>query len=220
MKTIILSAFTPYGNYPHNSTQIVAQLLDGKTIGQYRIKSIIFKACIPAPGEDRGIRLLNEALELKAHCIISLGMASQKKGLTIETCTFNRVDCAEYCLPEINGTRIDTEAAYDNELKLDLAIWDLEQFRHICSMERLRVDFSNNPGGFCCNHLMYQLQSAQIRYSRYSHIPWIYFHVPCSPECVPEPIQEFRKAGKVTMEKDHIVLGLELLLSGARFARH
>src|ERR1700756_932049 len=105
MKTIIVTAFLPFGRYPANSSEKLARAIKGCWLSGYHVNIEVFPATIP--GYSRAESVLERAVALDAHGIISLGMASGKKGLCIEAQTVNRIESAQYCPPELDRTPID-----------------------------------------------------------------------------------------------------------------
>ncbi|MEI6057515.1 MAG: hypothetical protein WCQ60_00905 [bacterium] len=210
MKTILLTAFGKFGNYPVNSTELVARKLSNSVMSGHRIRSFVFPCEIPHV--NRGLTLMWECAQHREIVgIISLGLASDKKGLCIETCAHNLIR-SKYCswIPE--GTRVDSLLPYGEELLLDLAPWNLHRFCQRAQANQIPVEFSEEPGGFCCNHLMFQVRSAQIQYGFFSKVPFVYIHTPCSQESVPD-MHEFVAQGKTIMSVDTVIQALALLLA-------
>ena len=136
MKTIILSGFGTFGNYPANTSEIVARALHAHTLGNYCVRSEIFPATIPS---NNRAQLLREKARWttirgdKVHAIVSLGMSSSARGLTIETLAQNRVDDTRYCTLD----QIGTSRAADNLVQLHS--WDVGGFGVRRDLHRLQV---------------------------------------------------------------------------------
>ena len=210
MKTILLTAFGRFGNYPANSTELVARKLNGSSVSGYRVRTIVFPCKIPHV--NRAHKLMWECdLHREIAGIISLGMASDKKGLCIETCAHNVIH-STYCPSIPEGTRVDPRLPYGEELLLDLADWNLYRFCKRAQTHNIPIEFSEEPGGFCCNHLMFQVRLAQITDDFFAKVPFVYFHIPCSPEAVPDE-QVFAAQGKTSMPVDTVIQALALLLA-------
>jgi pyrrolidone-carboxylate peptidase len=213
MKNIILSAFSRYGDYPANSSELVAESLQGTVPAGYLVHTEIFPATIP-DGENRGASLLNAAASLNASGIVCLGMASKKRSLCIETIARN-ITYGKYCPPELEENPINSDNPLGEQLPIDLYSWQIKKYRNICQRARISVRFSCDAGGFCCNHLMYQMEDLRLRNESFRSIPWIFMHIPCSPEAVPPSVEAFTAAGKVTMSVNDMVRGVEILLANA-----
>jgi pyroglutamyl-peptidase len=209
MRTIVLSGFRAFGNYPVNPTEVVANQLNGCVLSGFVVRSMTFQSLIPQ--NDNGAILMEFARCFHAAAIISIGMASEKKGLCIERVAVNRIYNDKYCAG-LNNTPVDGCRGYGEKLEADLSQWNIGSFRHICVSENIPVsEISEDAGGFCCNHLMYQVLAAQTAWQNLYKVPFIFLHVPCCPEAVCDS-DSFTKSGKITMTTEKILRGLELLV--------
>ena len=210
-KNIILSAFKKYGRYHRNSGELVAGELDQTSLSGFVVRQEIFPCTIPLLGENRGLHLFERARTFNASAIVCLGMASGKKGMCIETTAVNAIDNEKYC-PELSGQPVDSRFAHKRVLNLDLRQWHLDDL--LIGREKTEsplIKVSTNPGGFCCNHLIWQLRAAQLEDIECASIPFIFIHIPCSPECVGGNM-EFRRQKKATLKVPQIIQGLETIL--------
>lgn len=215
MKTIILSGFGTFGNYPANTSEIVARALHAHTLGNYCVRSEIFPATIPS---NNRAQLLREKARWttirgdKVHAIVSLGMSSSARGLTIETLAQNRVDDTRYCTLDQIGTLVDSRRPRDEVIPIHLGRWNIQHFQTRCVHENLPTALNTTvSGSFCCNHLMYQM----CVFQKSETIPWIFIHLPCVTESVPGSLDEFTKSEKIVMPQEEIIAGLELLVENA-----
>mgnify|MGYP003394272547 CR=1 FL=1 len=163
MKKIIVSAFGPFSDYKINSSATVANLLRGIDLAGYRIVPVIFPANIPKSNEDRGKILFSKAVDCNAKAIISLGMASDCRGMRIEHFARNKIFNLKYCPPDLNGAVIDSALSYDSVLPMNLNPWHSSEFAQEALKIDVKVEFSADAGGFCCNHLAYQLARQEQR---------------------------------------------------------
>jgi pyrrolidone-carboxylate peptidase len=207
MKKFVISAFGIFGSYLANSTADAARLLDSTVHDGITYRAHVFDADIPT--YNRGRFLLELATLMKADAIIALGMASEKKSFCIETVATNRVFNAKYCPPHQNDTPVITDRAYREKLQLDLRAWDLGRFERCCAGMGLATEISDDAGGFCCNHLIYQLAATQLDTDVNERLPWIYVHVPCSPESLPMRTSH----GPLTEQK---LFSVEMVAAGVR----
>lgn len=214
MRTVAVSAFGVYGNYPINCSEIIAQRINGTIISGFQIQTVMFQASIPK--KNRGRQLLTLSSSLGAAGIISLGMASEMRGLCIEGTAANKVFNEKYVLPRLNNTPIEKRKPYGEKIEINLEPWNLAVFRRACQDKKISLmELSDDAGGFCCNHLMYQVANHQRFRPALAGIPFIFIHIPCSPEVIVNP-DAFSKTGKVTMKMDDVVSGLELLLKHSK----
>jgi len=213
MKTIIVTCFQRFGSYPANSSELAARAMDGNLVSGYHVDIEMFPADIPR--FDRAESVFEKARRLMANGIICLGMDSGRKSLCIEYRTVNRLENEKYCPPELNRTQIDLCEPYGHWFCLDLTAWKPHVFLQACAMKGIPAEVTGDPGSFCCNHLMYQMDKSRSKHPWNWSIPWIFIHLPCSPECVPEPSAAFYETGKTTMPVATMVRGIKLLLETA-----
>lgn len=211
MRTVMLTGFGAFGDYHCNLSDTVAGILNGKIVGGFQIKSAIFSAQIAK--YNRGRALFKNAQDLKVAGIVSLGIASDKRGFSIETATRNIISSGKYC-PALSGQRINCHRPTNEKLLLDLSCWNIPAFRGTCQDAGIITEMSDDCGGFCCNHLAYQIALAQSLVVTDQQIPFIFMHIPCAKEDIPNSI-EFANQGKVTMDLQTVINGLTILLSNA-----
>jgi len=213
VKNIVLSGFGVFGTYPVNPTKIVAQQLHGRTVSGFKIYSRVFSAAIPRG--NLGRNLLGMARDLNASGVISLGMDSGKIGICVESAAVNRFFNEKYLPSYLNGTAITNRYPQEQRFGLDLKPWQIPLFQCYCHHSGIPImDISMDAGGFCCNHLMYQVRLTQLTYGLYSQIPFIFIHIPCSPEAILDP-HAFAKLGKVMIPIEQVMNAVELLLACA-----
>lgn len=212
---ITLAAFGLFGDYIANSSEQVARSLNGARVSGFQINSIVFPCVIPT--EDRGQTLLEKARSEKSSGIIALGMGSEQTGFCFESFGQNETNNPKYCPPELNGTRIESALPNHARALLDLEPWQLDTFACHAQKIGLPTKISRDPGGFCCNHLIFQTRRRQLLTADALQIPFAFIHIPCSPEAVAEKDKPvFARAGKVTLPISKITQGLALLLKNAR----
>ena len=211
IKTILISGFGVFGNYRSNLSETVAKTLDHHSLGNFRFVSVLFVA--EASKRNLGEMIFNQARVYGASAVISLGIASEKKGICVETKARNLFLNEKYC-PELMGKPINPNRNIAEELELDLAPWNINQFCDRCSSAVLSVEVSRTCSGFCCNQLAYQARAYQLEAFSNQTIPFIFLHIPCAREDVPD-IMEFTSQGKIVMTEDEVVAGLSILLDGS-----
>ncbi len=209
MTRIVVSAFKPFGTYCANSTLEVLEILMLR--GTFEIIPVVYKATIPTV--DRGKELVDLAHEKGASAILSLGMASEKRGVCIEFCGTNAINNPKYCSPTEQGTAIRSDRTYGETINLDLTPWSIKTFTMGCGKNHIPVEVSIDAGGFCCNHLAYQTRLAILEGEL--RLPFLFVHIPCSPEAVPN-MEDFTQAGKVTRSPELMADAIELLVQGAQ----
>lgn len=201
MKTALLTGFEAFGSYTANATEVLVRSLDRTTVQNHAIRSLVFPATIfPPNSEDYGRQTVTSARELGASAIISLGMASEVKGIRIESRATNWVENSKYCQPGENRRRIDDSLPARMVLMIDLGKWDFSRLfeqlaRRVIPFEPQISEDANN---YCCNALMFRTLRAlkQFRYS----IPYIYLHVSCTRASI-QSIPDFDERKTIISEQ-------------------
>lgn len=189
MKTILLTGFSPFGDYAENISEEVVQ--NFKTIGDYRVVSLVFSPKIFSDEAiNAGKLIIAKAKEINASAIISLGMASEVRGFKIELVASNWVENEKYCLPEENKRVVDSRFL---ELELRYStlnnwhfgkLWNEDDL--INKLIELGLDIkpirSNDAGNYCCNALMFRTLVALDEGD--CQIPYLFLHIPCSEGAV------------------------------------
>ena len=213
-KTVVISAFEPFGSYKANTGALVATCLHNQSLGGRRIVSTIFPCDIPTPGNNRGETLLKLAREHKAAGILSLGMTSLSPGFWLETRARNLLHQPKYYSNPEN-TLVDPNRPADDILKFDLAPWQFEAFRGAVQRHQLGiVELSGDVGGFCCEHLAYQVIATQLSLATPCRLPYGFVHFPCCPQAVENSV-DFCRNGKALLSVENAIQGIEILLKGA-----
>ena len=215
LRSVVLVGFAPFGRYAANSSEQAIKAIVKRRVSHVWIKDWeIFPATIPH--YDRGSAVLDLAHRSNATSVVCLGMASDRVGFSVETRARNLIRNTTYC-PEQSGQPVDASVDLGAESDIDLRQWNIGAFGENCANAGLpQPSLSTDAGGFCCNHLMFQLFSAARRRPEFGTIPWVFLHVPCSEEAVrPQDVASFEAAGKVRMKLDDVVKCLEIFLQTA-----
>jgi len=181
MKTALLTGFQAFGNYAVNNTEVLACSLAGRTICGHAIHSLVFSADIfPPDGQDYGRRIVSTAMSLRASVIISFGLASEARGVRIESRATNWVQNPRYCQPHENERRIVESLPKEEARRIDLARWDLDRLRQQLGSQGIPFEptTSENANNYCCNALMFRTLLA-MQYL-WCQIPYIFLHVACT----------------------------------------
>ncbi len=215
-KTLIVSAFDGnFGDYLENTSAIFAAKLHKNLLAGWRIESVVFPCTIPSEADNRGELLLRLAERYQAAGILSLGMSSASTGFGIETRARNELHQPKY-YPNKERVPVDATRPLDEVLHFELMSWNFEVFktewksRHICT-----ADLSSDDGGFCCEHLAYQVLAKQSAEQPHERLPYAFIHLPCCPEAVKDPTA-FLRTGKTFLTTDVVERGLRKLLTFAK----
>jgi len=189
MKNILITGFRSFGKYKANSTE---QFLKSHSVlGDLYLHSFIFSASTFAnDAEDFGFEVVKTARALKAVAIISLGMASDVKGLRIETRAINW-SAGKYCLDFEKERKLNPLYPGWDTKEVNLKHWDIDfMFKNLTDLNiKFEKEMSDKAGTYCCNALMYRILTAL---GSASDIPYIFLHIPCSAEAVAD-LDDFAK---------------------------
>ncbi len=213
---IILAGFKKFGDYPNNASDLICRRLDNERLSGFIMVPYPSMPCeIPRVGQAANLIAFAKSKGgglTKARAIIVLGMSSEKTGLCIEVVGKNMVSCAKYLPPEMNNWPITDKEPPGHTYRVDLKPWHINKFRKSCKKHDVPLmDVSEDAGGFCCNHLIYSMCQLRQRIKEFRDPPFIFMHVPCSPECVAD-MDAFTASGKTIMTIELMVKGIELLL--------
>lgn len=183
MDKILLTGFQPFGCYNENITQRVIQ--ETSILNYHSVENFIFPVRIfEGKANSFGYQVVSKAMEIKARAIISLGMASDVRGVRVESRAVNWSEHEKYCLPIERKRVLYEDLAPKHPLEVDLNRWKLDDFFSELSFAEIEHEknVSKNAHSFCCNALMFRTLYAAKQLN--CKIPYIFLHFPCSPKSV------------------------------------
>jgi len=197
MKTVLLTAFEPFGGEVLNPSWEAVRRFEGQVIDGARIEvrqlPVVFATC----GD-----VLQEALDaLKPDLILSVGQAGGRSDITVERVAINvddaRIPDNAQQQPIDQPIVADGPAAYFATLPIKAIVAALKQ-------TGVPASVSQTAGTFTCNHVMYRL------------LHWInttqstarggFLHIPYMPE------QAVHHAGAPSMASATVIQALETTL--------
>ena len=210
-----MTGFRPFGLYGSNSTGKLANEMHGQVLYGYHICGLAFETSMRVASPDRncGEEIVGYAEDAGASAIISFGMSSTVLGLRVEGMCSNWVDCDKYCDPQENCQPITAHRPARETLAIDLVPWNVPRVYEELKRRQIPCEFevSQNAGGFCCNALMYLTLCAMER--RKKRLPFLFGHVPCSPQAVRGiPLEQFDSGKKVLIKEGMLKEMLEVIL--------
>ena len=123
MRTILVTGFEPFGGDAANPSQELAKAVDGRTLGECAVRSIIL------PVEHRAAReIVSAALaDPEIAAVVHLGLAGGRARIALEQVAVNAMD---YSIPDNAGARLAGEpcvaggpAAYFSTLPAQSRSW-------------------------------------------------------------------------------------------------
>lgn len=203
-----------FGRYLFNPSKLLALAVDGKTIADHNIHSLVFPTVVrlPTEAEDQGETIVKKAIEIKADVILSFGLASEAKGFRFERSATNWIDNVRYCLPYENDHPIDSKHPSMEQIHHDLSPWNFTLIKRRFVQAGVPFDpkISDDPGQFSCNSWIYRTYYALKKYKL--AIPYAFIHLPCMEETI-QFIPDFPRDKKLVISPSQILKGFEILLS-------
>ncbi|MET3194932.1 pyroglutamyl-peptidase I [Bacillus sp. OAE603] len=172
MKTLLLTGFEPFLNFPINPTEDIVKELDGQSIGQYKIIGKI----LPVDFQSAGDLLIKLYHEINPNAVVSLGLAGGRFKITPERIAINCNDGAEDNQGnKFIGKKIDEEGP--DGLFSTLPVQAIVDY---LNEKKFPAEVSNSAGTYLCNNVMYQLLN-ELKNKEIS-IPSGFIHIPASHE--------------------------------------
>lgn len=172
MKTLLLTGFEPFLNFPINPTEDIVKELDGKTIGKFKIIGKI----LPVDFESAGDLLIKFYEEINPNAVVSLGLAGGRFKISPERIAINCNDGpADNKGKKFNGKKIDEEGpdGLFSTLPVQAIVDTLNE-------NSIPAEVSNTAGTYLCNNVMYKMLNDLKK--KQKSIPSGFIHIPSSHE--------------------------------------
>ncbi|WP_130834412.1 pyroglutamyl-peptidase I [[Erwinia] mediterraneensis] len=207
MKTVLVTAFEPFGGEAINPSWEAVRQLEDKVIGGARVV-----VCQLPVVFGHALEVLWQAMdELQPQLIIAVGQAGGRSDITVERVAIN-VDDAR--IPDNQGYQpvderivADGPAAYFSTLPIKAIVAAVRD-------AGIPASVSQTAGTFACNHVMYGLlhrlhNSRALARGGFIHIPYLpeqAAHHPGAPSMAAENVvQALAIAIRVALERDQDV---------------
>ena len=197
MKTVLVTAFEPFGGESLNPSWEAVHALDGKTLGGARIVA----RQLPVVFSDV-LGVLYAAMdEVQPDLILSVGQAGGRSDITLERIGIN-VDDAR--IPDNAGQQpvdepivADGPAGYFSTLPIKAIVAALRE-------AGIPASVSQTAGTFTCNRVMYGL--LHRLHTQGNRVRGGFVHIPYLPE------QSTRHPGAPSMARDNVMQALEIAI--------
>ncbi|WP_311790323.1 MULTISPECIES: pyroglutamyl-peptidase I [Pantoea] len=197
MKTVLVTAFEPFGGESLNPSWEAVHALDGKTLGGARIVA----RQLPVVFSDV-LGVLYAAMdEVQPDLILSVGQAGGRSDITLERIGIN-VDDAR--IPDNAGQQpvdepivADGPAGYFSTLPIKAIVAALREVG-------IPASVSQTAGTFTCNRVMYGL--LHRLHTQGNRVRGGFVHIPYLPE------QAARHPGAPSMARDNVMQALEIAI--------
>ena len=170
LKTILLTGFEPFLDFPTNPTMQIAEHFNGQTFGEYTVHSRILKVDFAVAANE----LKEHMATLQPDIIISLGLAGGRYKITPERIAINVKDGAKDnngYLPVDEPIDEASQDGYFSTLPIREIVNALQQAGY-------PAEISNTAGAYLCNNIMYEA----LRYSEGKQVKAGFIHIPASFE--------------------------------------
>jgi pyroglutamyl-peptidase len=167
MRRLLLTGFEPFQQLAANSSGDVAQFLDQKEIGGYRIVGRV----LPVVFEEAGSLMERWMEEVTPAAVLSLGLAAGRCEITPERFALNWQEGPDSSGSACPGRKIEPEgdAAYYTTLPLQRIVERMKGYG-------LPASISNTAGVYVCNYIFYQTLHRLHR--REETLPAGFIHLP------------------------------------------
>ena len=168
-RTVLLTAFEPFGGQRVNASKLAAEALDGRVIGGHRVVVVILPCVF---GE--AIAALKRAIRrVQPDLVIASGEAGGRAAITLERVAINVDDAT---IADNAGARpVDRAIAAGGPV----GYWSTLPIKAIVSAlkkRRIPAAVSQTAGTFVCNHVFYGLMQIVARRSGmragFVHVPY------------------------------------------------
>lgn len=148
---VLVAGFEPFGGLTHNPTQELAENLDSISpalMERVQLRGVV----LPVAYDGAWPRLLLEIDDFRPHVVLAFGLGAHASGLRLETTARNHDSGLWDNLGRSRKGAIlpDGPATLPSGLPLDALLQALQG-------GGFEVQFSDNAGGYLCNHIFYRL---------------------------------------------------------------
>ena len=148
MRTILVTGFEPFGGDAANPSQELAKAVDGRTLGECAVRSIIL------PVEHRAAReIVSAALtDPEIEAVVHLGLAGGRARIALEQVAVNAMD---YAIPDNAGARLAGEPCVAGGPAAYFSTLPLRPILAALTAEGIPAYVSYTAGTYLCNQTLY-----------------------------------------------------------------
>lgn len=153
---ILLTGFEPFGAYAVNPSGEVAKTLDGREIGDCRVRTVV----LPVHHAEAAAVVACAMAEREPAAVVHLGLAGGRARIALERVALNVMD---YELPDVSGFRATGEPCVDGGPAAYFSTLPLDAMLHALLAIGIPAYVSNTAGTYLCNQTMYTTRHAIAR---------------------------------------------------------
>lgn len=172
MKTLLLTGFEPFLEFPINPTEKIVKELDGKQIGQYQITGLL----LPVDYATTSAVIIDALQTVKPDAVISLGLAAGRTAITPERIAINCRDGAQ----DNKGNSLQDSPVVEDGADGYFSTLPIRKFVNVLTEAGYPAQISNTAGTYLCNNTMYSVLHELNGLGL--NIPAGFIHVPASHE--------------------------------------
>lgn len=196
MRTVLLTAFEPFGGESINPSWETAILLDNAHLGDAKI----ITRCLPCTFSG-SLNVLETLLqEIQPDIVLSLGQAGGRTDITPERIAINWDDAR---IPDNIGAQPCDEPIIAGAPNAYFTTLPIKAMTEALQQNGIPASVSYTAGTFVCNHVFYGLQHLAKQYditqSGFVHIPYL-------------PEQAAKIKGAPSMSRETLLKGLRIMI--------
>jgi pyroglutamyl-peptidase len=166
---ILLTGFEPFGSHAVNPSGEIAKALDGREIGDCRVRSMV----LPVHHAEAATVVARTITEGEPVAVIHLGLAGGRARIALERVALNVMD---YELPDASGYRATGEPCVPGGPPAYFSTLPLQAMLQALLAVGVPAYLSNTAGTYLCNQTMYTTRHAIERAGRgpvagFMHLP-------------------------------------------------
>jgi pyroglutamyl-peptidase len=189
MSDVVLFGFEPFLEFKENPAQLVVKSLDGKSIGEKRVKGVI----LPVVYGELEERIVSELRVQRPKLALGIGVAPGRNRVTPEKIAINLKHSEE---PDNSGKVLEGAPIDLHEPDGIFTNLPVENLVKKLNAEGIPSSLSFSAGAYLCNFCMFVL----IREARRSGFGGGFIHIPCHSEYVANYVKEYKNLPSLPLE--------------------
>ena len=149
MKTLLLTGFEPFLDFPINPSADIVNELDGEEINGYKIVGKL----LPVDFQETAPTVFGYIDEVNPDVVISLGLAGGRNRITPERIAINCNDGAR----DNNGVTPEDQPIAEDGPDGYFSMLPIRKFVRVLEENGYPAEISNTAGTYLCNNVMYSV---------------------------------------------------------------
>jgi len=170
LQRILVTGFEPFGGDATNPSDLIAQRLNGRDVGAFRVTG----RTLPVDARALPAALASALSDAGADAILGLGLAAGRMALALERTAVNLLDFER---PDNAGTLLRDTPIRENGAAAFFTNLPLARILAAWQAAGVPGYVSDSAGTYICNQFLYEVLALNDR-----SIPVGLIHLPCTPE--------------------------------------